>query len=66
MPARGEGTGKGGAMNILAISVVVVFVVAVLALAAYALYEMSPFAQHADHYRDPSTGKRLSGTPRLD
>ena len=53
-------------MNILAISIVIVFVVSVLALAGYALFELSPFAQHADHYRDPNTGKRLPGVPRLD
>ena len=46
--------------------VVMVFVFGVLACVAYALFEMSPFARHADHYRDPVTHKRIGESPRLD
>jgi hypothetical protein len=52
-------------MNTLYLVIVVVFVLAVLAVVAYALFEMSPFAHHADHYRDPRTGKRLGESPHL-
>ncbi|HLY94335.1 MAG TPA: hypothetical protein VKP14_05780 [Gaiellaceae bacterium] len=44
----------------------VVFVVVVLAFLAFPLFESSPFAHHADQYRDPRTGKRREGAPRLD
>lgn len=53
-------------MDIVFSVVVVVFVVSVLALAGYALFEMTPFARHADHYRDPRTGKRRWDSPHLD
>ena len=52
-------------MNTVSTIVVVFFVLSVLAVAAYALFEMSPFAQHADRFRDPQTGKRLGESPRL-
>jgi hypothetical protein len=42
------------------------FVFGVLALVAYALFEMSPFAHHADQFRDPRTGARRGHSPRLD
>ena len=45
--------------------IVFLFVVVVLGTVGFALYAMSPFARHTDHFRDPSTGKRLE-TPRLD
>ena len=53
-------------MGTLFTVVVVVFVIVVLALVGYALFEMSPFARHADHLRDPRTGKRRWKSPRLD
>lgn len=53
-------------MNTLYTVIVVVFVVSVLAVVAYTLFEMSPFARHADLFRDPLTGKRIGESPRLD
>jgi hypothetical protein len=53
-------------MNSLYTVIVVVFVLSVLAVAAYTLFQMSPFARHADSFRDPQTGKRLGESPRLD
>ena len=53
-------------MNTLSTVIVVVFVLSVLAVAAYTLFEMSPFAQHADRFRDPRTGERIGESPRLD
>jgi len=52
-------------MEALITVVVFVFVVAVLATAAYALFELTPFARHADRFRDARTGKRID-SPRLD
>jgi hypothetical protein len=46
--------------------IVVIFVVAVLSVVGYALFEMSPFARHADQYRDPVTHRRIGQSPRLD
>jgi hypothetical protein len=45
---------------------VIAFVITVLALVGYALFEITPFAKHADHLRDPHTGKRRWDSPRLD
>jgi len=53
-------------MNIVFLVVVVVFIVAVLALVGYAIYEVTPFARHADHYRDPYTGERRWNSPHLE
>jgi len=53
-------------MNTVYLVVVMIFVFSVLAVVAYALFEMSPFARHADHYRDPVTLKRIGESPRLD
>jgi hypothetical protein len=52
-------------MNAVYTVIVVVFVLSVLATAAYTLYAMSPFARHADRFRDPQTGQRLGESPRL-
>ena len=52
-------------MNTLYAVIVVIFVLAVLATVAYALFEMSPFARHADRYRDPQTHKPLGESPHL-
>jgi hypothetical protein len=43
-----------------------IFVVAVLLVAAFALFELSPFGRHADHYRNPLTGKRRWDPPNLE
>jgi hypothetical protein len=53
-------------MDILAISLVLIFIASVLALVGYTLFELSPLARHADRYRNPETGRRLPGAPRLD
>jgi len=53
-------------MNTVYLVVAIVFVLSVLAAVGYALFEMSPFARHADHYRDPVTHKRIGEAPRLD
>jgi hypothetical protein len=41
------------------------FVLSVLGLAAYTIYELTPFANHKDHYRN-SAGKKRFESPRLD
>jgi hypothetical protein len=46
--------------------IVLIFVVAVLAVCAYALFELSPFARHADRYRDPVTHRLLGQSPHLE
>jgi hypothetical protein len=53
-------------MTALFTIVVMAFVVFVLLIAAYAFFEITPFAKHSDHYRDPKTGKRRGDSPRLD
>ncbi len=53
-------------MTALFTVIVIAFVLSVLALVAYAIFELTPFAKHADHYRDPKTGKRNTSSPRLD
>jgi hypothetical protein len=57
---------KEAEMHFVVLVIVFAFVFAVLALVGFALFEMSPFASHNDHYRDPETGKRLFGSPHLD
>jgi hypothetical protein len=42
------------------------FVGAVVVVVGLALFEMSPFARHLDHYRDPRTGKRTAQAPNLE
>lgn len=42
------------------------FVVVVVAVAAYALFELTPFARHAESFRDARTGKRLRESPHLE
>jgi hypothetical protein len=46
--------------------IVLLFVVGVLATVAYAVFEVTPFAKHKDHYRDPETGERRWESPYLD
>jgi len=53
-------------MDTVYLVIVIVFVVAVLGAVGYALFEMSPFARHADQYRDPVTHERIGQSPRLD
>jgi hypothetical protein len=57
---------EGSAMNTLFIVVVFVFVLAVLAVVAYTAFEVSPFAHHAERFRDSRTGKRRWDSPQLD
>ena len=45
--------------------IAVIFVLSVLALVAYSLFELTPWARHADHYRDESGSRRFE-SPRLD
>lgn len=53
-------------MTALFTVIVIAFVLAVLALVAFAVFELTPYAKHSDHYRDPETGKRRWSSPRLD
>jgi hypothetical protein len=53
-------------MQALYTVIVFVFVVLVLGTVAFALFELTPFARHKDHYRDPQTGKRLTESPHVD
>jgi hypothetical protein len=53
-------------MNTLFTFLVLGFVLAVLGVVAYALFELSPFAHHADQFRDPRTGTRKWQSPHLD
>ncbi len=53
-------------MHIIVLAIVFGFVFSVLALVGLALFKISPFARHADHYRDPETGKRRFNSPRID
>jgi hypothetical protein len=46
--------------------VVLVLVAVVMAVIGLGLFEMSPFAHHQDHYRDPRTGKRTAQAPNLE
>ena len=45
---------------------VALFVFTVLAVVAYAIYELTPFAQHAETFRDPETGRRRWQSPSVD
>ena len=45
---------------------VIALVLLVLAAVMYTLFELSPFARHADHYRNAQTGKRLWESPHLE
>jgi hypothetical protein len=53
-------------MYIMWTTIVFLFVIGVLAVVGWALFEMSPFAHHADRFRDPETGKWTAGSLRLD
>jgi hypothetical protein len=61
-----EGQQEVISMQALSTLVVFVFVLGVVATVGYALFAMSPFAEHRDRFRDPRTGRRLGGIPRLD
>jgi len=45
--------------------IAVIFVLSVLALVAYSIFELTPWAHHADHYRDEAGSRRFE-SPRLD
>jgi hypothetical protein len=53
-------------MSTLWIIVSLAFVLAVLGVVAYAFYELSPFAHHADQFRDPQTNRRRWESPHLE
>jgi hypothetical protein len=53
-------------MAVLFTITVIGFVIIVLALVGLLLFELTPFAKHGDHFRDPRTGKRRWESPRLD
>ena len=53
-------------MQILILVIVAAFVLGVLATVAFSLFELSPFARHSEHFRDPGTGERRWESPRLD
>jgi hypothetical protein len=53
-------------MAIMFSIIVIAFVALVLGLVGYALFELTPLANHADHYRDPRTGRRRWESPHLD
>ena len=53
-------------MAMLFTLIVLSFVIAVLLVAGYAFFELSPFASHRDHYRDPATGERRWTPPNLE
>jgi len=53
-------------MDTVYLVIVLIFVFAVLASVAYALFALSPFARHADHYRDPVTHEFIGQSPHLD
>lgn len=46
--------------------IVLLFVVSVLTLVVGVVFELSPFAHHADSYRDRATGRRLFDSPHLE
>jgi hypothetical protein len=60
------GRRKEHKMDILFTVIAIAFVLVVLALVGFALFEMTPFASHRDHFRDPRTGKRRWESPHLD
>jgi hypothetical protein len=53
-------------MEVFMTIIVMVFVVAVGAVGVYALFELTPFAHHADQFRDPVTGRRRGESPHLE
>ena len=53
-------------MGMLWTIVVLAFVASVVIVIGLALFEMSPFARHVDHYRDPRTGERTAHAPNLE
>ena len=52
-------------MTIVAFIVVAIVFLGLVVL-GYALFELTPFARHADQYRDPRTGKQLGQAPHLE
>ena len=53
-------------MQFVVLIIVFAFVISVLGVVGFTLFEISPFAHHTDHYRDPETGNRRFDSPRLD
>jgi hypothetical protein len=52
-------------MATLFIIVTFLVVLAGAAVVVFALFEMSPYARHADQFRDPRTGKLRGSSPHL-
>jgi hypothetical protein len=53
-------------MYIMWTTIVFVFVIGVVAVVAWVLFSMSPFAHHADQFRDPETGRWTAESLRID
>ncbi len=53
-------------MTAIWIILAIAFVLGVLAFVAYGFFEVSPFAHHADQFRDPRTGRRTGESPHLE
>lgn len=64
-PVKLDAYPKGGVVATLFIIVTFLVVLLGAAAVAYALFEMSPFARHADQFRDPRTGKLRGHSPHL-
>lgn len=56
---------KGVPMD-LAVVAVLLLVVGVIAVVISVLFELSPFAHHAETFRDRATGRRLFESPHLE
>jgi hypothetical protein len=65
-PALRVSEKKEAAMNMVFLIIVLTFVISVLGMVGFVIFQISPFAHHNDHYRDPETGKRRFESPRLD
>jgi hypothetical protein len=64
--SEGERLGGKGALMNISVIIVMLFVFAVIAIVLSVLFELSPFAHHAETYRDHATGKRLFDSPHLE
>ena len=64
-PVKLDSYPKGGAVATLFTVVTFLVVLAGAAAVAYALFEMSPYARHADRFRDRRTGKLRGRSPHL-
>ena len=53
-------------MYVMWTTIVFLFVIGVLAVVGWVLFKMSPFAHHAEQFRDPVTGEWTAGSLRVD